>query len=93
MISKQELMDRVSPNVFVGPANLNVHISALRRTLRDGRGGNRFIINIPGVADMFVASVTAASHQKTICDSWLRNAGAWRKPRLFQNARAKCRVG
>ena len=48
LISKQELMDRVWPNVFVGLANLTVHISALHRTLRDGRCGNRFIINIPG---------------------------------------------
>src|SRR6516162_1021537 len=36
LVTKQELMDRVWPNVFVEPANLTVHISALRRTLRDG---------------------------------------------------------
>ena len=41
LVTKQELMDRVWPNVFVEPANLTVHISALRRTLRDGRDGNR----------------------------------------------------
>ena len=57
LISKQELMARVWPNVFVEPANLTVHISALRRTLRDGRDGNRFIINIPGRGYRFVASV------------------------------------
>ena len=65
LVSKQELMARVWPNVFVGPANLTVHISALRRTLRDGRDGNRFIINIPGRGYKFVASVAAARHQKT----------------------------
>jgi len=64
LIGKQELMDRVLPNVFVGPANLTVHISALRRTLRDGRDGNRFIINIPGRGYKFVASVVAAPRQK-----------------------------
>src|SRR5262249_34006110 len=42
LVSKQELMARVCPNVFVEPANLTVHMSALRRTLRDGRDGNRF---------------------------------------------------
>jgi DNA-binding winged helix-turn-helix (wHTH) protein len=57
LVSKQELMARVWPNVFVEPANLTVHISALRRTLRDGRDGNRFIINIPGRGYRFVASV------------------------------------
>jgi hypothetical protein len=31
--------------------------TALRRTLRDGRDGNRFIINIPGRGYRFVASI------------------------------------
>ena len=57
LVSKQELMANVWPNVFVEPANLTVHISALRRTLRDGRDGNRFIINIPGRGYCFVAPV------------------------------------
>jgi len=35
LISRQVLMDRVWPSVFVTPANLTVHISALRRALRD----------------------------------------------------------
>src|SRR5262245_33994012 len=39
LVSKQELIDRAWPNVFVEPANLTVHISALRRTLLDGRNG------------------------------------------------------
>jgi DNA-binding winged helix-turn-helix (wHTH) protein len=34
----------------------------LRRTLRDGRNGNRFIINIPGRGYCFVAPVVV-SHQ------------------------------
>jgi DNA-binding winged helix-turn-helix (wHTH) protein len=59
LVSKQELMARVWPNVFVEPANLTVHISALRRTPRDGREGNLFIINIPGRGYSFVASVAA----------------------------------
>jgi len=57
LVSKQELMARVWPDVFVAPANLTVHMSALRRTLRDGRDGNRFIINIPGRGYSFVGSV------------------------------------
>jgi DNA-binding winged helix-turn-helix (wHTH) protein len=57
LVSKQDLMARVWPNLFVEPANLTVHVSALRRTLRDGRDGNRFIINIPGRGYCFVAPV------------------------------------
>jgi len=57
LVSNQELMSRVWPNIFVAPANLTVHISALRRALRDGRDGNRFIINVHGRGYSFVGSV------------------------------------
>jgi DNA-binding winged helix-turn-helix (wHTH) protein len=57
VVTKQELMARVWPDVFVEPCNLTVHISALRRALRDGRAGNRFIINIPGRGYSFVRPV------------------------------------
>ena len=60
LVSKQELMARVWPDVFVEPTNLTVHICALRRALRDGRDGNRFIINIPGRGYGFVAPVEAS---------------------------------
>ena len=57
LVSKQDLMARVWPNLFVEPANLTVHMSALRRALRDGRDGNRFIINIPGRGYCFVTPI------------------------------------
>jgi DNA-binding winged helix-turn-helix (wHTH) protein len=57
LVSNHELMDRVWPNLFVAPANLSVHMSALRRKLRDGRDGNRFIINIHGRGYSFVAAI------------------------------------
>lgn len=63
LVSKQDLMARVWPNIFVEPANLTVHMSALRRALRDGHEGNRFIINIPGRGYCFVASVEVAGHK------------------------------
>jgi len=57
LVRKEELMARVWPNTFVGPANLAVHIGALRRILRDGRDGNRFLINIPGRGYRFVTPI------------------------------------
>ena len=63
LVSKQDLMARVWPKVFVEPANLTVHMSALRRALRDGRDGNRFIVNIPGRGYCFVASVDMSGHE------------------------------
>ena len=66
LVSKRELMARVWPNIFVEPANLTVHISALRRMLRDGRDGNRFIINIPGRGYSFVASVEVSGREDRV---------------------------
>ena len=57
LVSKQELTARVWPNLFVDPSNLTVHMSALRRALRDGRDGRRFIVNIRGRGYCFVGSV------------------------------------
>ena len=57
LVSKQDLMARVWPNLFVEPSNLTTNMSALRRALRDGRDGRRFIVNIPGRGYRFVASV------------------------------------
>ena len=57
LVSKHDLMARVWPKVFVDPSNLTINMSALRRALRDGRDGLRFIVNIPGRGYRFVASV------------------------------------
>jgi DNA-binding winged helix-turn-helix (wHTH) protein len=66
LVSKRDLMARVWPDIFVEPANLTVHISALRRMLRDGRDGNRFIINIPGRGYSFVASVEVSGREDRV---------------------------
>ena len=63
LVSKKDLMARVWPNHFVHHSNLAVHISALRRALRDGRDGRRFIINIPGRGYCFVASVAVSGDE------------------------------
>jgi len=75
LVSKEELMARVWPNVFVEPANLTVHMSALRRTLRDGRDGNRFIINIPGRGYSFVTSVKVSRHDSSARATSSKKAG------------------
>ena len=69
LLSKKDLMARVWPNLFVDPSNLTVHMSALRRALRDGLDGNRFIINVKGRGYRFVASVDVSGHE-----NWARVA-------------------
>ena len=57
VVSKEELMALVWPQMFVEESNLRVHVAGLRRALRDGQDGNRFIVNIPGRGYSFVAPV------------------------------------
>ena len=60
LVSKEELMARVWPKMFVEPSNLTVHIATLRRVLGDGRNGDRYLVNIPGRGYRFVAPVFTA---------------------------------
>src|SRR5215813_981058 len=58
LLSNQELMRRVWPDTFVEDGNLRVHVAALRRALRDGQAGNRYITNVPGRGYCFVAPIS-----------------------------------
>jgi predicted ATPase/DNA-binding winged helix-turn-helix (wHTH) protein len=65
LVSKEELMARVWPNTFVEPANLTVHVAALRRALGDGHDRNRYLVNIPGRGYCFVAPVKVSEKSKS----------------------------
>src|SRR3984957_12214317 len=60
LLSRDELMARVWPNTVVEEGNLKVHVAGLRRVLGDGRGGIRYLINVPGRGYRFVAPVAFA---------------------------------
>src|ERR1700749_5036 len=55
LVTKEELLARGWPDVFVEEGNLRVHMAALRRTLGDGQAANRFIVTVPGRGYRFVA--------------------------------------
>ncbi|MER9758225.1 helix-turn-helix transcriptional regulator [Mesorhizobium sp. M0166] len=57
VVSREELISRVWPDVTVEEANLRVHIANLRKALGDGRDGARYITNVPGRGYCFVAPV------------------------------------
>ncbi|MDY0746351.1 winged helix-turn-helix domain-containing protein [Paucibacter sp. R3-3] len=57
VLSREELEARVWPQVVVEETSLRVHMSALRRALRDGVDGARYITNVPGRGYGFVAPV------------------------------------
>src|SRR5258708_10531063 len=57
VVAKQELMDRVWPDVTVEEGSLRVHVAAIRKALGDGQSGNRYIANIKGRGYSFVGTV------------------------------------
>jgi predicted ATPase/DNA-binding winged helix-turn-helix (wHTH) protein len=58
IVSKDELVARVWPNISVEEGTLRVHIAALRRALRDRRDGHLYVENVPGHGYRFAAPVT-----------------------------------
>jgi len=57
VVSKGELIAKTWPNVTVEESCLRFHITQLRRALGDSKGGERYVINVPGRGYCFVACV------------------------------------
>ncbi len=57
VLGKEQLIARAWPQTFVEEANLKIQVSALRRALGDGQGGNRYVLTVPGRGYNFVAPV------------------------------------
>ena len=48
LVTRAELMSRAWPDTVVVPANLTVHVAALRGALGDGKEGQRYVVTVPG---------------------------------------------
>lgn len=59
VLSTNELLALVWPNIHVEANNLRVHLTALRKALGDEPGGTGYIANIPGRGYSFSATVSA----------------------------------
>src|SRR3954464_8036650 len=57
VVGKAELIARAWPDVSVDEGSLRVHLAALRKTLRDGQFGDKYIANIQGHGYSFIAPV------------------------------------
>ena len=57
VVAKRELMDRVWSDVTVEEGTVQVHVAVIRKALRDGQFGNRYIANIEGRGYSFVGTV------------------------------------
>ncbi len=62
-VSKETLCARIWPNVFVEDGTLRAQVAALRKALRDGQNGRRYIANIAGRGYVFVGEVSTAVAQ------------------------------
>jgi predicted ATPase/DNA-binding winged helix-turn-helix (wHTH) protein len=69
LVSQDELMERVWPKVFVQPSNLTVQIAALRRALKDGQDGARWIVNTVGRGYTFGGPVVRERTRAYVPDS------------------------
>jgi TolB-like protein len=48
VVSKDDLMAQVWPGVVVEENNIQVHVSALRKALEDGKSDQSFLVTVPG---------------------------------------------
>jgi predicted ATPase/DNA-binding winged helix-turn-helix (wHTH) protein len=62
-VSNEDIMGRAWPTTRVEEGSIRVHIGALRKTLGEGGGGARFIVNVPSRGYTFVAPVSRAQDQ------------------------------
>lgn len=66
VVSKQELIALVWPDVTVDDGSLRAHIVAVRKALGDGQEGARYVTNVPGRGYCFVAPVSRLNAPKSI---------------------------
>jgi predicted ATPase/DNA-binding winged helix-turn-helix (wHTH) protein len=58
VVTKDELFARVWPTLTVDEGNLRTQVALVRKALRDGQGGARYLMNVPGRGYRFVAPVS-----------------------------------
>lgn len=66
VVSKDDLMRAVWPDGYVEESNLAFNISTLRKALREGQNGERFIETVPKLGYRFVMPVTLDSNMPPV---------------------------
>ena len=61
VVTKDELFARVWPGLVVDEGNLRTQVALLRKALRDGQSGARYLVTVPGRGYRFVAPVSATA--------------------------------
>jgi len=61
VVSKDELIRRAWPTVFVEEGSLRTQMGIIRKALRDGEAGARYIVTVPGRGYRFVSPVSRSA--------------------------------
>ena len=85
-VSKEALSARIWPNVFVEDGTLRAQVAALRKALRDGQNGRRYIANIAGRGYAFVGQISATVAEPPVAPELPGSAPALSTERLFGRA-------
>ncbi len=72
VMSRESLIKSLWPNTIVEEANLNVHISALRKALAEGRGENHYIETLPRLGYRFIAPVSKIAAPENSTESFFQ---------------------
>jgi predicted ATPase/DNA-binding winged helix-turn-helix (wHTH) protein len=66
VVGKSDLMARVWPGVNVDEGSLRVQISAVRKALREGEAGMKYVMTVAGQGYCFVAPISRSSAPKRL---------------------------
>src|SRR5262249_36322793 len=84
--AKEALSARLWPNIAVEEGTLRVHVAALRKALRDGQEGRRYIRNTAGRGYAFVGEVVATEEPDPVVDAPPEPVSPQSMARLFGRA-------
>src|SRR5579872_7261011 len=60
VVTKDELFARVWPGLSVDEGNLKTQMALVRKALRDGQAGARYLVTVPGRGYRFVATLSTS---------------------------------
>src|SRR5262245_37672612 len=66
VMNRENLIKALWPNTVVEEANLNVHISALRKALAESQGEQHYIETLPRLGYRFIAPVTEVTETEDV---------------------------
>jgi predicted ATPase/DNA-binding winged helix-turn-helix (wHTH) protein len=66
VVTKDEIFARVWPGLTVDEGNLRTQMALVRKTLRDGQDGARYVITVPGRGYRFVAPLSTKDTPKPV---------------------------